>query len=766
MEAPEKTSKTTNTDLPIQKRARELTKIINQHNELYYNQGQNEISDSEYDALMQELKQIEKDFPALASPESPTQRVGGTTLSHFTKVTHAVPMLSIEDIHELKPEELSADLRPTHRLKDWYSRIERAIGAGNFTLAVEPKIDGVAIALLYENGSLTYAATRGDGATGDDVTQNVLTIDSIPKTLENAPATFEVRGEVFMNNSDFLVLNEQQERQGLPAFKNPRNATAGTVKQLNSKLVATRPLDCIFHSFGKIAPAAFASLTEFQETLKQHGLQSSPWFKTANTLDEMLAAVEQLDQDRHDLPYATDGAVIKVNLLNQHEKIGYTSKFPKWACAFKFLPQQVETTIEAVTIQVGRTGVLTPVAELTPVDVSGTTVSRATLHNEEEIQRKDIRIGDRVVIEKAGEIIPAVVKVLIDQRSHNNTVFSLYDHAGGVCPSCNEGISQREGLVAWRCENFLCPAKLVTQVTHFTQRKALDIDSIGESVAEKLIEEGLIASPIDLFTLTEESLANLMLDPATSEAGEVTSKERRFGEKRASKALEALERAKNEMPLSRWLFGLGIPHVGESTAKEVARLHRSILDVAESRIIETVYAIGECEIERKIVSPNNRSNPPKDEEEKALRKTRHEQIKKEKEELLKSIEELGIKPDLGTVSSGSLFNYFRSEAGQLLLSRFNELGINPQSNNYQPTREAEDANSPVAGKVFVITGTLSQGRDYFKDQIETAGGSTSSSISKKTDYLLAGEKAGSKLTKAESLGVQVLSEEQFNALFA
>jgi len=505
-------------------RSIELIKQINRHNALYYDQGVTEISDSEYDSLMNELKQIEALHPELSSMDSPTQNVGGSALSEFEKVSHQVPMLSIEDIHELKPEELTGRLRPTENLRDWYDRIVRAVGEGNFTLAIEPKIDGVAIALRYEDGELKYAATRGDGATGDDVTQNVLTIKSIPKKLNNIPKVFEIRGEIFMNNIEFAEMNEKQVESGLPAFKNPRNATAGTVKQLDPKLVALRPLDCIFHSFGEITPFPFESITSFQDTLTKLKLRHSPWFKTVNTLEEMLDAVEELEKDRHDLPYATDGAVIKVNELSLHDEIGYTSKFPKWASAFKYLPQQVETTIETITIQVGRTGVLTPVAELTPVDVSGTTVARATLHNEEEIQRKDIRIGDRVIIEKAGEIIPAVVKVLVEQRTHDNPPFSLYNYVDGKCPSCDGSISQEEGFVAWRCTNPMCSAKLVTKITHFTQRKALDIDSIGESVAEKLISEGLVTTPLDLFSLEEGTLANLMLDPAVSPSGEVISR--------------------------------------------------------------------------------------------------------------------------------------------------------------------------------------------------------------------------------------------------
>lgn len=745
------------------KNIKKLTLELQRHNSLYYDDATPEISDAEFDTLLNQLKALETRYPEFAEQASPTKRVGGAPLDAFTQIQHTRPMLSIEDIHELKPEELQSrktiepDIRSTHNLIEWYQRIEKALGKGNFTLAIEPKIDGVAIALNYQNGSLKYAATRGDGATGDDVTQNILTINSIPKKLSNAPESFEVRGEIFMPNVEFAKLNEGQIEKGEPAFKNPRNATAGTVKQLDSKLVATRPLDCIFHSFGDISSLPFDTMEGFQDTLSQHNLKRSRWYRIVNSLNETITAVEQLNIDRHSLPYATDGAVIKINELNLHEQIGYTSKYPKWACAFKYLPEQAETTLEKITIQVGRTGVLTPVAELTPVEVSGTTVSRATLHNEEEIQRKDIRIGDRVIIEKAGEIIPAVVKVLTEQRSADSRPFDLFEYVNGKCPSCKGPIHQSEGLVAWRCDNFQCPAQAVTRIKHFTQRKALDIEGIGESVAQKLIEKQLIKTPLDLFRLNEETLADLMLDPAESASGEIISKERRFGEKRAQKALESLNKAKTEVPLAKWLFGMGIPHIGETSAKELSRLHLSIFDIPHSDLIETIYAIAEFEKERKRVSPANKKYPPKTKEEREERKALHDEIKAQKEVLIQQIAEYNIKADLGPVAVESILSYFRSTTGQHVLHTLKELEINPLSSNYA-LHTTDQPTSPISGKTFVITGILSQSRDHFKDLIEQAGGNVTGSVSKKTDYLLAGEKAGSKRTKAESLGVQILDE--------
>ncbi len=765
----------------------QLSADINRYDQLYRN-GESEITDAEFDELMNQLKNLEKEHPHLAKPDSPTRRVGGTPLKFFSQVHHPVPMLSIEDIHELKPDEIAIleekrlktneqktkngiSLEPKNletstsdaNLKSWYKKLEKGLADTPFTLSVEPKIDGVAISLFYENGHLSYAATRGDGTTGDDVTQNVLTIRSIPKFLPDAPFTFEVRGEIFIPDADFAKMNKAQDEKGEALFKNPRNATAGTIKQLNPSLVAQRPLDCIFHSYGKISEPPFSTMEEFQETLRSCNLKRSPWFGVTASLDELLDAVNQLNHDRTSLPYATDGAVIKVNQIALHDQIGYTSKFPKWACAFKYIPQQVETVLESITIQVGRTGVLTPVAELTPVEVSGTTVSRATLHNQSEITNKDIRIGDRVVIEKAGEIIPAVVKVLKKYRPPEAKPYNLYESINGRCPTCGGIIEQEEGFVAWRCINFECPDQAVTRITHFTQRKALDIEGIGESVAIKLVENQLALSPLDLFNLSLDELANLMLDPAESADGEVISKERRFGEKRAQKALDSLERARTDIPLSRWLFGMGISHIGESTAKELSRLHQSLQDIPDSTIIETVYAISELEYERLEKSRHLRNSKNALDSVKTALKSEIDELKFTREELEQRIKELNIKPDLGPVACASILNFFRSETGQQTLSKFESLGITPTSNNYRPSI-GENSDSEIAGKTFVITGTLSQSRDHFKDIIEQNGGNISSSVSKKTDYLLAGEKAGSKLAKAEKLGVKILSESQLNEL--
>jgi DNA ligase (NAD+) len=764
-------------------RVAELRAQLHHHNRLYYNEATPEISDFAYDALFHELKDLEEKHPELADANSPTQRVGGTPLDHFSQIEHLAPMLSIEDVHELKPSEVNSPVAEegdlfsqksdphaaAGRLSDWFSKLEKNLAPGT-ALTIEPKIDGVAVSILYRDHELVYAATRGDGSTGDDITANIRTIESIPLVLPpEAPKLIEVRGEVFMNDADFAHLNEQRDEAGEAAFVNSRNATAGTLKQLDPKLVAARPLDCIFHSFGQVEDRAFATMAEFHRTLHTWGFRATQWLKEATTQTELLESVAQLNEDRHTFPYATDGAVVKVNEIALHAQLGSTSRFPRWACAYKFLPEQKETLLKAITIQVGRTGVLTPVAELEPVFVSRTTVSRATLHNEEEIQRKDIRIGDTVVVEKAGEIIPAIERVVLEKRPADSVPFSLPQHVHHRCPSCQAPIQKPEGFVAWRCVNFACPAQAVTAIKHFGGRKALDLDGLGEAVAQKLVETGLAPTALHLFQLTLDDLANLMLDPAKNAQGEAASKERRFGEKRAQTLLDSLEKARAEMPLNRWLFAMGVPHIGESTAKELSRLHEDLHALTESPILPAVAEIAEREEERKLVSPRNKSNPPANEAEKTERQAKHDELKLRIEGLRKQMEVLNITPDLGPVAARSLLDYLESEGGQLVLERLRELAINPRSSNFAPTSSSSNTDGidfSLSGKTFVITGTLSQSRDHFKELIEQNGGKVSGSVSKNTDYLLAGEKAGSKLKKAESLGVNILSEEKLAVLLA
>jgi len=735
-------------------RITQLRQELHRHNTLYYNNAAPEISDSEFDRLLNELKDLEAAQPELHDPNSPTQRVGGEPLDGFKQREHLRPMLSIEDIHELKPEELNeqADLLLSENLNDWLERFTRSLDRkGNaFPLSIEPKIDGVAVTLIYRDQQLAYALTRGDGSLGDDITQNVRTIQSIPLTLpDSAPDLFEVRGEIFMANDDFLKLNEQREVNGDQLFVNPRNATAGTLKQLDPKLVAVRPLDCIFHSYGEVTEAPYETVEQFQQTLSDYGLQKSAWFKTVQSPEELHKAIADLNEDRHHFAYATDGAVIKVNQISLHETLGATSKFPRWACAFKFLPEQKETLLRDITIQVGRTGKLTPVAELEPVFVSSTTVSRATLHNQSEISDKDIHLGDTVIIEKAGEIIPAVIKVNTELRPSNAKPYNLLESLNHQCPSCSGPIEERtteqgpkgntRTIRTHFCNNFACPAQAVTRIKHFASRKALDLDGLGESVAQKLIETQLITTPLDLFRLSEDDLANLMLDPAKDKDGNPTSKERRFGEKRSITLLASLEKARKEMPLNRWLFAMGINNIGESTAKELARLHQNLSQVNTSKVLPALADLPNYEA--LVVSKRKKENPP----------------------LLAPYQ---IDDSLGPVAAASLITFFTSQAGQQVLNTLSDLEINPTSNNYAPEpTQTLSSSGPLNGKTFVITGTLSQPRDLFKDLIEQNGGKVTGSLSQSTDYLLAGEKAGSKLKKAAGFGTAILNEEDFKALF-
>jgi len=699
-------------------RIRELRSQLDHHNRLYYNKATPEISDAEYDKRFRELEDLEKKHPEFHDPNSPTLRVGGDPIEGFQQIRHAVPMLSIDDVFELNPEamEKSGAASAEQELIDFYQRLQKNLKRTDISVTIEPKIDGVAVSLLYRDGKLAYAATRGDGQTGDDVTHNVRTIRNIPLALHSSaiPSLLEVRGEIFMPNEAFAALNAERDEAGLPTFANPRNSAAGTLKLLDPKIVAQRPLAFLAHGLGAYDGPPLDTEHGFHDLLANLGIPQNQPILNADNLDELLQAVRQINIDRHHLDYGTDGAVIKVLNRAEREQLGFTSRAPRWAAAYKFLPEQKETTLNNISIQVGRTGVLTPVAELTPVLVSGTTVARATLHNQDEITKKDIRLGATVLIEKAGEIIPAIVKVI--RHVERAKPYVLYDAVEGKCPSCGGPISQEEGFVAWRCTNFACPAQAVTSIKHFAARKALDLDGLGEIVAEALVRHGYCTTPLDLFNLTEDILGPLNL--GTEEAP------RRFGEKNAAKVLAALEAAKTK-PLHRWLFAMGIRQLGESAAKELSRLHRSIPEIANSEILAEL-----------------------------LRDTRAT-AKKQNEFLAK----YSITGDVGPAVAETITRFFTSEAGQYVLTRLAELGIDPQSDNYLPiAAEADLSALPLAGKTFVITGTLSMDRDAMKEFIESKGGKVSGSVSAKSHYVLAGEGGGSKRDKAEKLGVPILDE--------
>ena len=739
---------------PARQRINSLRAELERHNRLYYVEAAPEVSDAEYDALFRELEELEARHPELADPNSPTQRVGGEPIEGFTQVRHLVPMLSIDDVFELDPETTDT---PEAELIEFYQRLRRNLGRDEVAVTVEPKIDGVAVSLVYRHGTLDYAATRGDGETGDDITHNVRTIRSVPLTLPaGAPELLEARGEIFMPSEAFAAMNAERDEQGLPTFANPRNATAGTLKQLDPKKVADRPLAFLAHGLGAYEGPELATEDDFSALLGKLRIPRNQPLIRAATLEELLAAIERISHERHQLDYGTDGAVVKVSNYEERRSLGFRSRAPRWAAAYKFRPEQKETVLEDITVQVGRTGVLTPVAELEPVLVSGTTVSRATLHNEEEIQRKDIRIGDTVLIEKAGEIIPAVVKVIADKRPAGAEPFSLPAKVGGKCPSCGGPIAKEEGYVAWRCGNFECPAQAVSKIRQFASRKALDIEGVGEIVAEALVSRGLCSTPLELFTLEEAQLASLNLG--------TDDEPRRFGEKNAAKVIDALERARSK-PLDRWLFAMGIRQVGESASKELSRLHETLGELPGSEVLGALRRIQALEGERKEVSPRNKERPPRDEEEKAQRKRRHDELKGEIEALAERLAPHRVSPDVGPVVAESVLAFFESEAGRHVLERMAQLGLSPESANYLPKpAEAAPSEMPLAGKTFVLTGTLSVGRDEMKRLLESRGAKVSGSISKNTDYLLAGEGGGSKRDKAEKLGVPVVSEDEARSM--
>jgi DNA ligase (NAD+) len=695
---------------PAAERIARLRTEIERHDRLYYLEAAPEISDPEYDRLFRELEALERQHPQFADATSPTQRVGGEPIKGFAQIRHEVPMLSIDDVFEVKD-----DAEPAAELIAFYRRLQKRLGRDAIAVTVEPKIDGVAVSLMYRGGKLAYAATRGDGSAGDDITHNIRTIRSIPLELRgHPPSTLEVRGEIFMPNEAFAQMNRERDEAGLPTFANPRNATAGTLKQLDPKIVAKRPLAFLAHGLGAYDGDPLVDESAFHAVLDAFEIPRNQPVYTAASLEEMLAAVQAINRGRHDLAYGTDGAVVKVLDRAEREILGFTSRAPRWAAAFKFLPEQRETVLHGILIQVGRTGVLTPVAELEPIFLSGSTVARATLHNQDEITKKDIRIGDSVLVEKAGDIIPAVVKVIA--HAPGSQPFSLFDQVGGTCPSCRGPISREDGFVAWRCTNFECPAQAVTRITHFASRKALDIEGLGETVAEALVRHGHVTTPLGLFELPEETFANLNLG--------TDDEPRRFGEKNARKVIDSLQDARSK-PLHRWLFAMGIRQLGVSAAKELSRLHQSFEDVAVSPILAEL-----------------------------TRDTRADAKKKNA-----ALSPYSISGDVGRAVAESLTTFFASEAGANVCEHLKNLGINPQSDNYLPIPAAADpTTSPLAGMTFVITGTLGVDRDTIREWIERHGGKVSGSISAKTHFLVAGEGGGSKRDKAEKLGVAILDE--------
>ena len=709
-----------------ERKIRQLREEIRKHDRLYYEEAAPIISDHKYDRLYKELADFETQFPDLLTPDSPTQRVGGRPLQAFEQVSHLIPMLSLDNTYS------------EAEVKNFYARMQRLLPDEKIPVVIEPKVDGVAVSLIYENGKLRQAATRGDGNVGDNITQNIRTIRSVPERLrDNAPKLLEVRGEVYMDRKGFEKLNDEREKEGLALFANPRNAAAGSLKQLDPSIVAKRPLGIVLYGTGATEGLDIEVHSEVFPLLKKLGLPTTEWWRVAESVEEILDAIHELDAIRHKFAYQTDGAVIKVDSFSQRDRLGFTAKSPRWAIAYKYAAERVQTRLNDIVIQVGRTGILTPVAMLEPVFVSGSTVGRATLHNEDEIKRKDIRIGDMVVIEKAGEVIPAVVEVVKSKRPRDSKPFDFSKHIHGKCPVCGGPIRRDPEFVAWRCENLHCPAQTTRRVEFFAARGALDIESVGGIVADKLVERGLVKEPLDLFELKIEPVAKLNL--GTEEAPRV------FGEKNATKAINAIERAR-ALPLSRWLYALAIPDVGKTTATQLTRFHDTIEDVADSQLLRDVLEYHQ-------------------------RREHKESAKEIAERLIKSgfgkpsrskAGKDGIVTEVGPAVAQSVLDFFASATGKKILRRMKELGIEPKSEKVSAKKTAA---LPLAGKTFVLTGTLpSMTREEATEKIEALGGHVTGSVTKKTDYVLAGAEPGSKFDKAKELGVKIIDEAEFRKI--
>lgn len=792
-----------------QTRHAELAAEIRRHDHAYYVIGRQLVTDREYDALFVELQRLEKEFPELITPESPTQRVGGAPSEKFARVPHLVPMLSLDKVeasdHPTLAEEPDREKRnraqdenTLQQLRAFDLTLRKQLGRTQIEYTLEPKVDGVSISIRYEHGKLALGVTRGDGFSGDDITVNLRTVRGIPAELhlKNPPALLEVRGEAYIPIKDFDALNAKLTAAGEKAFPNARNATAGTLKQLDPRLVAQRPIRAVFYAVGAMDGIEFQKHSEMLEALARFGLPTQKLWWICDGMDDVLKiynekVIAHYDEDhdlRRQLPYEIDGIVLKVNTLSDWPRIPGRSRAPGYAIVHKPVPwiTPAETVLRDITVQVGRTGVLTPVAELEPVFVQGSTISRATLHNEDEIRRKDIRIGDTVVIRKAGMVIPEIFEVVKTKRPANAEEFDLFKHVGGKCPACggsiakdkikssrgksdaehagSESVSNEDEEVAWRCQNVAgCPAQLTRRVEYFAQRKALDLESLGGIVAEKLVERDMVKDPLDLFDLKLEDLAKLNLG--------TTEEPRTLGEKNAKKILDALERAKTA-PLQRWIHALAIADVGEATAKQLAATHESLEALAHSAVLRDIRDLGAREAERAEISPRSRRNPPKDDSEKAAREKRDAELKAEISEIETRLNAGGLKarlPEVGPVAAASVLDYFASEIGKKVLGRLRELDIRPE--HVQPARTAgadsAGAASAFANKTFVLTGTLpSLTREDATEKIEAAGGKVSGSVSRKTDFVLAGAEAGSKLEKAQQLGVRILTEEEFLKMIA
>ena len=817
----------------------ELAGEIRGHDHAYYVEGRPKIEDFQYDWLYDELLELEEKFPDLVSPDSPTQRVGGAPMDGFVRVKHLQPMLSLEKVQAAEhPDETmepdwfrrscQQDENTLAKLRAFDATICKHLNRQRVEYVMEPKVDGVSISVHYRHGKLALGVTRGDGTTGDDITVNLRTVRAIPLelNLENPPALLEVRGEAYMATKDFEAMNKKLEAAGEKSIPNARNATAGALKQLDPRLVAQKPVRAVFYAVGACDGIKFDTNVEMLEKLAEFGLPIQRQWWLCQDIDEVLKRYREevvchYDENRdlrRKVPYEIDGIVIKVNHIADWASIPAKTRSPGYAVVHKPVPwiTPAETLLKSITVQVGRTGVLTPVAELEPVFVQGSTISRATLHNEDEIRRKDIRIGDTVVIRKAGMVIPEVFEVVKSKRPQGAKVFELSAHIGGKCPACGGPIAKEmvsgggAEEVAWRCQNVAgCPAQKTRRIEYFAQRKALDIESLGGIVAEKLVERRLVDEPLDLFDLTRDQLATLNL--GTDEDSRV------FGEKNAAKVIEALERSR-QLPLSRWLLALGVPSVGDTTAFQVAQIHKNLEHVADSDVLKKCLLLYEKTEEANRLSPDSMNNMgairkrridkkkerdrevdvtmrqrlkveiealiPQEKEEWRLRIKQQNEVNREIEELATDLKVAGVgvkfekkekqkrknkeqappiievTADIELEGVRNLLRFFETAMGRKVLRRLRQLGIQPVES--VGGRNPTNTTRPFAGKTFVLTGTLpTLSRDGASKLIREAGGSVTGSISKNTDFLIAGENAGSKLKKAEELGVQKLTEEEF-----
>ena len=643
----------------------------------YYDEDNPEVSDYEYDMTMNRLKALEKEFPDLVTKDSLTQKVGGHVKEGFEKVDHEVPLQSLQDIFSFE------------ELDEFKERVYKAAKENGYKeedvkFVVETKIDGLSAALEYKNGKFVRGATRGNGLVGEDVTENLKTIKNIPKELPE-PINIIVRGEVFIGKKEFEKMNEERELNEDKTFANARNAAAGSLRQLDTKITKKRPLDIYIFNVQKIEGKEFNSHFEELNYLKKLGFNVNPVLNPCNNIPEAIEAINKIGEEREELTFGIDGAVIKVDDLKLREKMGTTSKVPRWAIAYKYPPEKKETKLKDIICQVGRTGAITPMAILEPVKVAGSTISKTTLHNEDFIKEKDIRVGDTIVVQKAGDVIPEILEVKKEKRDGTEQVFEMPK----VCPVCGAPVVREEGEAVSRCIGIECPAKLVRNIIHFVSRECMNIDGLGDKIIEQLINRNLISNMADIYFLKFEDIATL----------------KKNGQKFTQNLIEAINNSKNN-DLYRLIAALGIRHIGTKAAKTLAKKYKTMDSLINA-----------------------------------------------------SLESLAMTDDIGEISANSIYEFFRQDQTIDLINRLKEANVNMEA------LDTEDIDNRFEGKTFVLTGTLERfTRKEASDLIEKHGGKTSGSVSKKTDYVLAGEDAGSKLTKAQNLGVEIITEEQFEEM--